>query len=285
MMPVQKIDPYRSNFDALNLYQQFVVRPGQKVTLQEIDPANTCGIEKEDIAEARTEYNLKRIRKLQEILIAEKKFSVLVTADGMDTCGKDGLVKNVIGKLIPQGYQVHDFKEPTPEELSHDFLWRVHNKIPPRGKIGIFNRSQFEDVTTVRVRNLAPESVWRARFEQINNFEKMLSENNVVIIKLLLHISKQEQKKRLLKRLENPDKTYKFSKKDLETRKMWDEFMKAFEEALSKCSTDWAPSFVIPSDHKWFRDMAVSEILFEVLKSLDMDFPKSNFDPKKIEIE
>lgn len=285
MMAVQKIDPYRSSFDALNLYQQFIVRPGQKVDLEKIDAAYTCGIEREDIAKARTEYIIKRIRKLQQMLMAQKKYAVLETFDGMDTSGKDGVIGNVIGGLIPQGVQIHDFKEPTQEELLHDFLWRIHNKIPPKGKIGAFNRSQFEDVTTVRVRNLVPESAWRARFEQIRNFEKMLYENGVRFTKYLLHISNAENKRRLQKRLETPEKTYKFSKKDLETRKLWPEFMKAYGDALSECSTDYAPCFVIPSDHKWFRDLTVSEITFEVLKGLDMDFPKPNFDPKEIEIE
>jgi PPK2 family polyphosphate:nucleotide phosphotransferase len=285
MKPVQKIDPYRSNFEALNLYQQFRVKPGQKVNLQQIDPANTCGIEKEDIADARTEYNLKRIRKLQEILMAEKKYAVLATFDGMDTSGKDGVTKNTMGALIPQGIQVCSFKEPTPEELAHDYLWRIHNKVPPKGVIGTFIRSQYEDVVTVRVKKLVHESVWKSRFEQINDFEKMLRENGVVILKFFLHISKKENRTRLLKRLEQPDKTYKFNIRDLETRKLWDEFMKAYGDALTKCSTDWSPSFVIPSDHKWFRDMAVSEIMFEVLKNLEMDFPKSNFDPKEVEIE
>lgn len=280
MKPVQKIDPYRSSFDALNLYKQFKVQPGQKVNLNQIDPADNHGIEKEAIAKARTEYNLKRAKALQEILMAAKKYAVLAIFDGMDTSGKDGVTKNVMGALIPQGVQIYSFKEPTPEEFAHDYLWRIHRQVPSRGVIGTFIRSQYEDVVTVRAKNLVPQATWRARFEQINNFEKMLFENNIMLIKFFLHISKQENKRRLLRRLEQPDKTYKFNIRDLETRKLWSEFMKAYSDAISRCTTEWAPFFVIPADHKWFRDLAVSEILFEVLKGLDMDFPELQLDLK-----
>jgi PPK2 family polyphosphate:nucleotide phosphotransferase len=191
----------------------------------------------------------------------------------MDAGGKDGTIKHVMRGVNPQGCQVTSFKVPTKEELEHDFLWRVHKAVPRRGYIGIFNRSHYEDVLVVRVDNLAPEPVWQQRYEQINHFEKLLADTGTTILKFYLHISKDEQKERFEARLQDPHKNWKFSMEDVEKRQQWDDYTHAFEDALSRCSTPWAPWYVIPANHKWYRNLVISEIIVDTLTRLDMRYP------------
>jgi len=203
----------------------------------------------------------------------------------MDASGKDGTIRHVMYGVNPQVCSVTSFKAPTSEELDHDFLWRIHNAVPPRGEIGIFNRSHYEDVLIVRVHDLVPKTVWSARYEQINDFEKMLSKNNVTILKFFLHISKDEQKERLQERLNDPTKNWKMNPEDLKERELWDDYQKAYEVAIEKCSTKYAPWYIIPANKKWFRNIAVSEIIIETLENLKMKFPKPAFDPSTIVVE
>jgi PPK2 family polyphosphate:nucleotide phosphotransferase len=203
----------------------------------------------------------------------------------MDTAGKDGTIRNVMTGCNPQGCTVTSFKVPTPEELAHDFLWRVHKAVPGKGQIGIFNRSHYEDVLVVRVHNLVPKSVWSKRYDEINAFENHLTRNGVTILKFFLHISKDEQKRRLLDRLNDPRKQWKVNPGDFEERKLWDDYTAAYEDALSRTSTGHAPWFVIPSDHKWFRNLAVSSIIVDALESLDLKLPRPSFDLKSMRVE
>ncbi len=274
-----------SRIENFNFYNKLLVPSDKKIKIANYDPDKTFGLEKNEDVKETTEKNIKNLINLQYLLYAENKHALLIVLQGMDTSGKDGTIKHVMSGINPQGCQVTSFKSPTSEELTHDFLWRIHNKIPPKGYIGIFNRSQYEDVLIARVASLVPKDVWQARYEQINNFEQSLSENNVEILKFFLHISKEEQKERLIERLNDPSKNWKFSPSDLEVRKYWDEYMKAYEDILNKCSTKWAPWFVIPADNKWFRNLSVSQIVVDKLKSLNMKMPKSTIDLSKIEVK
>ncbi|MBI3590643.1 MAG: polyphosphate kinase 2 family protein [Candidatus Melainabacteria bacterium] len=267
-----------------DLYSQFNIPPGKKVKLSNYDPDYTAGLTDRDSANEILEDNIKKLSELQKLLYAENKNALLVVLQGMDTSGKDGTISHVMHGVNPQGCQVTSFKAPSEEELDHDFLWRIHKNIPNKGNIGIFNRSHYEDVLVVRVKDLVPRSVWKARYEQINKFEEILSDNDVKILKFFLHISKEEQKKRLEARLNDPTKNWKFSLSDIKERELWDKYTKAYEEMLSRCSTEYAPWFVIPANHKWFRNFAVSQIIVEELGSLKMKFPKSSLDLSKIKI-
>jgi len=204
---------------------------------------------------------------------------------GMDAAGKDGTIRHVMRGVNPQGTRVTSFKKPSAEELDHDYLWRIHEAVPRIGNIGIFNRSHYEDVLVVRVHNLVPQAVWSKRYDQINRFEKNLAENNIVILKFFLNISKQQQKRRFQKRLDDPKRHWKISEADFAERRYWDDYIEAFEAVLSKTSTDWAPWFVIPSDNKWFRNVAVSRIIVETLEGLDMKMPPPTVDVSKIVLE
>jgi PPK2 family polyphosphate:nucleotide phosphotransferase len=250
------------------------VKPGSRVRLADRDPAWTAGIKDKKAGGERLAKITARLAELQYKLYADNRYALLVILQGMDAAGKDGTIRHVLSGVNPQGCRVTSFKVPTPLEADHDFLWRVHAEVPAFGEVGVFNRSHYEDVLVVRVRKLAPESVWSGRFRQINAFEKMLSQNRVKILKLFLHIGKEEQKERLLKRLKDPSRNWKFNPGDLEERKLWGAYMKAYEDVLSRCSTPCAPWYVIPADHKWFRNLAVAEILVEALESLDLRFPK-----------
>jgi PPK2 family polyphosphate:nucleotide phosphotransferase len=203
----------------------------------------------------------------------------------MDAGGKDGTIRHVMSGLNPQGCRVTSFKVPTEEELSHDYLWRMHRAVPAKGEIGIFNRSHYGDVLVVRVHNLVPKRVWSKRFEQINAFEKILAETGVTIVKFFLHISKEEQKNRLQERLDDSTKHWKVSPADFEERKYWDDYVKAYEDVLARCSTPWAPWYVIPGDHKWFRNLAVADVLVRTLKDMKMRFPKSKLDLSQFVLE
>lgn len=264
----------------MNFTDQFRIKPGSKVSLAQHDPDETLGFEKDD-AEKRLESNRDKLRDLQELLYAENKHALLVVLQATDTGGKDGVIRHVMTGMNPMGVKVHSFKQPTPHELDHDFLWRIHNAVPGKGEVGVFNRSQYEDVLVVRVRKLVPEKIWRDRYDQINEFERLLSCNDVKILKFFLHISKEEQFERLQARLMDSHKQWKFAPGDLDERKLWDQYTRAYEDMLEKCSTDVAPWFVIPANKKWFRNLAVSEVLIEALKGLRMKPPELSYDVAK----
>ena len=224
-------------------------------------------------AEADTAADVAEIDRLQEILYAQAKYSLLVILQGLDTSGKDGTIRKVFSPLNPLGAEAVAFKKPTPPELSHDFLWRIHKAVPPAGIIGIFNRSHYEDVLVARVHRLVPLDRVEARYDQINSFERHLAENGTTIVKFFLHISREEQTKRLRARLDDPSKRWKFSPRDLAERKYWDDYMSAYQLALERCSTEWAPWFVVPADRKWYRNAVVARIVRSTLAALDLAFP------------
>jgi PPK2 family polyphosphate:nucleotide phosphotransferase len=259
--------------------EEYLVKPGSKVDLSKYDPDDTSLYTggKKEAKEDLDELN-DQLEELQETLFAQHVHKVLIVLQGMDTSGKDGTIRHVFEGVNPQGVRVAGFKVPTPIELDHDYLWRVHSRVPGRGEIVIFNRSHYEDVLVVRVHSLVPESVWSKRYEHINAFEKMLAEEGATILKFFLHISPQEQKERLLARLQNPSKQWKYNPGDLKERQLWGEYTQAYEDALSKTSTALAPWYVIPADKKWYRNWVVGSILVETLKGLKMEYPKPDFD-------
>ncbi|MHB0874834.1 MAG: polyphosphate kinase 2 family protein [Anaerolineae bacterium] len=260
------------------------VKPDDSIRLKQIDPDYTGEYDSRDDAGKDEEENREQLVELQELLYAEAKHALLIDLQAMDTGGKDGTIRHVMSGVYPQGCFVASFKAPSAEELAHDYLWRVHAKVPARGVIGIFNRSHYEDVLVVRVHDLVPKDVWKQRYEQINEFEHYLSENGVAIIKFFLHISKEEQKRRLQARLDDREKLWKFSAGDLPERERWDEYQEAYEDAINRTSTEWAPWYVVPADHKWYRNVVVSRIVVRTLKGLDMHFPESPLDPDKVVI-
>ena len=257
-----------------SLRDQLRVEPGTRVRLGRIDPAASHGYTKADSA-GQLEGGLQRLNLLQDRLWAEAKHPVLVVLQGIDAAGKDGTVRHVMGALNPAGCTVTGFKAPTPEELAHDFLWRVHGRTPGKGQIAIFNRSHYEDVLVVRVHGLVPKRVWSQRYEQINAFERTLAHTGTTIVKFFLWISPEEQARRLQDRIDDPSKHWKFRLRDLEERKLWADYQVAFEEALTRCSTPWAPWYVIPANRNWFRNLAVADILGDVLTSLRSKYPPS----------
>jgi PPK2 family polyphosphate:nucleotide phosphotransferase len=248
------------------------VRPGAPVDLSRIDPAATFGRVKETAA-AELEDGLVRLTNLQDRLWAEGKRRVLVVLQGIDAAGKDGTLRHVMGAFNPQGCPVTAFKVPSPEELAHDYLWRVHRRVPGNGEIGIFNRSHYEDVLIVRVHELVPKSVWSRRYDQINAFERLLVDEGTTIVKFFLYIDRDEQRRRFQSRLDDPDKRWKFRLGDLEERKRWDDYIAAFEDALSRCSTDAAPWYIVPANRNWFRNLAVADILADTLDELNPRYP------------
>jgi PPK2 family polyphosphate:nucleotide phosphotransferase len=269
----------------MNFAKAFIVKPKTAVKLSRIDSGFTAGVKKGSRCEDLLKRNISRLNELQYVLYAEARRALLVVIQAMDAGGKDGVIRQVMSGVNPQGCTVTSFKAPTPEELSHDFLWRVHKAVPQHGQIGIFNRSHYEDVLIARVHGLVPKSVWSERYSQINDFETTLSENGVTILKFFLHISVGEQKKRFLDRISDPARNWKISPADFEERKYWDDYQKAYEDALSRTSSKWAPWFIIPSDRKWFRNLAVSSIIVDALESLDMKFPKPSMDLSSIRID
>jgi PPK2 family polyphosphate:nucleotide phosphotransferase len=226
-----------------------------------------------------------RLRDLQELLYAEGKHRILMVLQATDTGGKDGVIRHVFRTVNPQGVKVSSFKAPSDSELAHDYLWRIHRETPARGEIRIFNRSHYEDVLVVRVRNLVPEEVWQRRYQQINDFERMLTEEGTTIVKFYLHISRAEQAARLQDRLDDPAKHWKFSPGDLAERKHWDAYQEAYEAMLSRTSTAWAPWYVVPSNSKWYRNLVIARLLVETLEGLGMSYPEPSFDPDEIRIE
>jgi len=252
----------------------FLAEPGKKVRLDRIDTSRRGNFkDKEDAADATAKLTA-RLAQLQERLYAEAKHAVLIVLQAMDTGGKDGAISHVFRGLNPQGCQVTPFKVPSTLEAAHDYLWRIHQAAPPRGMIGIFNRSHYESVLVERVKSLVPEKVWRRRYEHINAFEQMLSDEGTLIVKFFLHISKDEQKARLQARLEDKQKNWKFDPNDLQERKRWELYSEAYQDAVEKCSTAAAPWYIIPADHKWFRNWAISDILVRSLEELSPKFPK-----------
>jgi PPK2 family polyphosphate:nucleotide phosphotransferase len=241
-------------------------------------------LRKEDAEELLLPPLLERLDDLQERLFAENRRSLLVVLQGMDTSGKGGTIKTLGGALYPAGYRAVAFKVPTSLELAHDFLWRVHRETPRSGEIVFFDRSHYEDVLVVRVDKLVPAKVWRARYEQINAFERHLADNGTTIRKFFLHISREEQRERLKKRLENPKKQWKFSFSDAAKRKQWSAYMRAYRDAVARCDTSWASWIVVPSDHKWYRNLVVARELVRTLEAMSPRYPRLTFDPKKIRI-
>ncbi len=241
------------------------VPPRTRVRLRDHDPADTKGTTRE-AAEARTRALGEEFAEMQELLYGAARQSVLIVLQGMDTSGKDGTIRHVMAPINPQGCNVATFKEPTPADLAHDFLWRVHPCAPAKGMIGIFNRSHYEDVLVVRVHDLAPKAVWKRRYEAINNFERLLAENGTIILKFFLHISKDEQRARLLAREKDPVKAWKLSPGDWIEREKWDDYQAAYEDALSRCSTTDAPWYIVPADKKWFRNLAITETILDTLR-------------------
>jgi PPK2 family polyphosphate:nucleotide phosphotransferase len=241
------------------------VDEGAKVKLADYDPAYTGKYEREEADEESKKLG-KELSELQELLAASQQQSVLIILQGMDTSGKDGTVRHVFSQLNPQGCSVHSFKQPTAEEQAHDFLWRIHAVTPPKGVIGIFNRSQYEDVLVVRVHNLVPEEVWSKRYKEINHFEKLLATSDTIVLKFFLHISYEEQSERLQARVDDKDKSWKISASDFAERKYWPDYQQAYEEALGRCSTEEAPWYIVPANHKWYRNFAIAHTLVHTLR-------------------
>jgi len=263
----------------------FIVPPGKRVRLRDYDPAFTSRFESEDEVAAKLQKDVARLAKYQDMLYAQNTYALLVILQGMDTAGKDGTIRHVMSGVNPQGTQVHSFKAPSPEELNHDFLWRSTKVLPGRGRVCIFNRSYYEEVLVVRVhpelleaQRLPPEadrkSVWKHRFDDINHFEEYLVRNGILVLKFFLHLSKAEQRRRLLARIDTPDKNWKFSLSDVKERSYWDGYMSAYEDALNQTSTKWAPWYVVPADHKWFTRAVVADVIVAKLKALKLSYPQ-----------
>ena len=259
-------------------YSQYRIEPGQYVSLASMKTKDTQGYE-EDEAKKIEKKNLKRIVELQERLFAEREQSLLLVLQAMDTAGKDSTIREVTKGINPQGCRVTSFKAPTKRELEQDFLWRVHHHTPRKGYIGIFNRSHYEDVLIVRVHSWVPPTVIEGRYDHINNFERLLLERGTRILKVMLHISKDYQLKRLRRRLERPDKHWKFNPGDLKEREHWDAYMQSYEIALQRCSTDYAPWYVIPAEERWFRDAVITQLIADTLKDMNPQYPEPDFNP------
>jgi len=250
---------------------------GESFSLKQHDAAETFDISKHK-AEKELKDQVRQLADLHELLYAENKRALLIVLQGMDASGKDGTIRHVMSGVNPQGCTVTSFKQPSTKELEHDFLWRIHAAVPEKGSIGIFNRSQYEDVLVVRVHGLVSKEVWQSRYDQINAFERILVENDVTILKFFLHISRDEQEKRFQQRVEDSQKNWKISPADFREREYWGEYQKAYQDAIAKCSTKEAPWYIIPSDHKWFRNYCVSHIIVRTLQSFHMRYPKANPD-------
>ena len=266
-----------------NLLTKLIVKPGSRIKLRDIDPGYHGHHESHQQALPDIQAHIEKIDHLQYLMYAEKKHSLLIVLQGLDAGGKDGVIRHILTGLNPAGCRVTGFRQPAPKELDHDFLWRVEPNVPGKGEVAIFNRSHYEDVLVVRVHQLAPVSVWSKRYALINDFEKLLSvENNTTILKFLLYISKDEQLARFKQRLDDPSRRWKISESDYKERKYWADYIDAFEDMLHKTSTAHAPWYVIPSNHKWFRDLAVSHVIAHTLDNLNMKLPKPTVDIEDI---
>ena len=262
----------------------YLVKPNSRINLKNFDTGDTADYKSKSEAKDLLEKNIEKMTELQDKLYAMDRYSLLIIFQAMDAAGKDSTIKHVMSGLNPQGTQVYSFKQPSKEELDHGYLWRITKSLPERGRIGIFNRSHYEEVLVVKVHDLLryqrlPEEViknniWEQRYRQISDFEKYLFENGTVVLKFFLHVSKEEQKKRFMDRINDPSKNWKFSAADVEERKFWDHYQKAYEEAISGTSTKYAPWYIIPSDKKWFARLLVSDIIVDALKKLKLEYPK-----------
>jgi PPK2 family polyphosphate:nucleotide phosphotransferase len=261
------------------------VQPGTQLNLSAISADGKAYFDgKREAADSEFKAYRKELAEWQNRLYADGKQKLLIVFQALDAGGKDGTIRRVFSGVNPQGVRVASFKAPTQEELDHDYLWRIHKVVPGKGMIRVFNRSHYEDVLVVRVHNYVPESVWRPRFEQINQFEKLLTDTGTTILKFYLHISKDEQAKRFQERLDDPNKHWKFDAEDLEKRKFWDDYTVAFEEAISQCSTEYAPWYVIPANQNWYRNWAITRTIVETLREMNPQYPVSNLDPSQFTI-
>jgi PPK2 family polyphosphate:nucleotide phosphotransferase len=267
-----------------SLRELLKVKPGSKVRLADVDPGATHGRDKPSSA-AELQKGLDRLTDLQDRLWAEQRHPVLIVLQGIDAAGKDGSVKHVMSAFNPMGCAVTSFKVPTPIELAHDYLWRVHQRVPGKGEIAIFNRSHYEDVLVVRVHDIVPKKVWSRRFDQINAFEELLTSSGTTIIKFFLWIDRDEQKARFQDRLDDPDKRWKFRIGDLAERKLWDAYVTADEEVLRRTSTAAAPWYVIPANRNWFRNLAIADIVADTLDELNPRYPPPPEDLTGVVIE
>jgi PPK2 family polyphosphate:nucleotide phosphotransferase len=266
--------------------KQFLIKQGKRINLDEWDPNDSSAFEgdKKSAMENLQELN-SELSNLQELLYAEHQHKLLIILQGMDTSGKDGAIEHVFKGVNPQGVRVANFKVPTQEELDHDYLWRIHKQTPAKGEIVIFNRSHYEDVVVVRVHELVPKRVWSRRFDQINNFERIMADEGTTILKFFLHIDLEEQKKRLQARLDDPVKRWKFRTGDLNERLLWPEYKKAFEDVLNRTSTNWAPWYIVPANHKWIRNLVIGSTLVDTLKGMDMMYPEPEANLDSVVIE
>jgi PPK2 family polyphosphate:nucleotide phosphotransferase len=272
--PVENDSPRLANF-----HEKFIVKPGTRISLGEIDPSYHHVYESREAALPDTRFLLWKLDQLQYLMHAEKKHSLLVVVQGLDACGKDGVIRHILTGINPAGCRVVGFKQPRADELDHDFLWRVHPHLPAKGHVTIFNRSHYEDVLVVRVHEFAQVHKWSKRYDLINDFEKLLKlENNTTVLKFFLYISKEEQLARFRQRLEDPSRHWKISEADYKEREHWNRYIGAFEDMLNKTSTPHAPWFIIPANHKWFRDLAVSQIVTRTLEDLEMRLPEPAVD-------
>lgn len=269
----------------MNDSEHFRVAPGTPVKLSDIDPAFKGRHPDHTSAATELQHYTERLRALQELLYADGRHSLLICLQAMDTGGKDGIINHVLGAMNPQGCRVAHFRRPSPEEAAHDFLWRAHRDAPARGEVVIFNRSHYEDVLVVRVHELLGKAVWSERYARINEFERNLADDGVAILKFYLHISSEEQLVRFKARLEDPSKHWKISEADYAERKFWVQYQRAYEDALSRCSTEHAPWYVIPGNHKWFRNLAIARIVVERLEAMNLKFPEPAVDLARIRRE
>lgn len=263
--------------------EHYRVEPSRKVHLADYPTDDDGGLARSQ-GQAEFESAHRRLIDLAELLYADGRYALLVVLQGMDTSGKDSTTRAVFAGVCPTGIVAHSFQAPTRTELAQDYLWRVHLRTPARGRIAVFNRSHYEDVLIVRVRGLVPEERWRRRYDHINAFEQLLSDEGTIVVKFFLHISKDYQKQRLQKRLDNPRKHWKFDPDDLAQRAVWDDYQRAYADALRRCSTPHAPWYIIPAEQRWYRDLIVTRVLVETLEQLDLRYPPPKFDPTTIVI-
>ena len=277
---------------ALKLADAFEIKHGESFRLKDYDPADIRGIRSKEKANQLLQHSVAVLSDLQEKLYAQDQWAMLVVVQAMDAAGKDSLIKHVMSGVNPQGCEVSSFKQPSTEELNHDYLWRAARRLPERGHIGVFNRSYYEEVLVVRVHQeflakqhlppeLATKKIWKERFEDMCNFEQYLTRNGVVVRKFFLHVSKEEQKRRFLARLNEPEKNWKFSEADVKERQYWDDYMNAYEDMIRHTATPYAPWYVVPADHKWFTHIAVSYAIIQALEDLNLQFPKVDKDRRK----
>lgn len=263
---------------ATNFTKELMVKPGKKVRLGKFDPDETLGWDKNHAMKVSLDKAIKTLDHSQYLLYADHKHALLIVFQGRDAAGKDGTIRHVMSGVNPQGCTVTSFKTPSPEEAAHDYLWRVHRAVPEYGNLGIFNRSHYEDVLIVRVHNLVPPEVWGARYDEINAFERELVDNGTTLVKVAMFVSLEEQKKRLAGRLSRPEKYWKYNPGDVDERRLWPSYQQAYQAVLDRTSTDQAPWYVVPCDRKWYCRLAVTELLIEALKDLNLSWPPPNFD-------